>query len=156
MLQFKILILILLLVISPMTWSRSEKVGAGIVLGSYAGLSGVYKYNNKDIFDASLAFSLSNNRKLLIHAGKLFVKPQSLKMIGQVYDWYFGLGGRHIMLDRDNHDDDYRIGPRGSIGLKYNFSTVPIELIAEAALIFNILPSTSGDLDILIGGRYYF
>lgn len=145
---------LLVFLLQPQT-SFAKNMGAGIVIGSYAGLSGVYKYQEHE-FDGSLAFSLSNHRKLLVHASKLFTKKKSLKLFGQIYDWYYGLGGRYLMLDKDNHDDDYRLGPRGSIGLRYHFSSVPIELFAEAALIFNILPGTNADLDVLIGGRYHF
>jgi len=136
--------------------AADKRIGAGVGIGSVTVISAEYSKSEKTSFDGGLSFNLGNSKKLYMHASMLFHFPDSLKLMGQVYNWYYGLGGRYISFDKNKHDYAYRVGPRGSVGLDYSFDRVPIKLFAEGAFVMNLLPATNADVDVLIGGRYYF
>ena len=149
-------LLVLCLFLQVTAFAKTQQIGAGAGIGSVTILSGEFIQNETKSFDGGLAFDLGADKKLYLHGSMLFHFPNSLKLLGQIYNWYYGLGARYLTFEKNKNDDEYRFGPRASAGLDYRFQQVPIKLFAEAAFIMNIAPSTSADLDVIFGGRYYF
>jgi hypothetical protein len=48
------------------------------------------------------------------------------------------------------------LGIRGVGGLDYTFRSPNIEVFAELSLTMDIVPSTTADIDLGLGGRFYF
>lgn len=134
-----------------------EKMGVGIVLGDPTGLSFKYDMNSRNSVDAALAWTSSVNVHL--HGDYLWNKPKLFFLDNYPIDLFFGVGAR--LRDRDKHkfdddDDGLQLGVRGPVGLRFLFRDPRIELFTELALVMNLTPSTSVDIDFGIGARYFF
>lgn len=133
--------------------------GLGVILGSPTGISFKYETARDHAVDAALAWDLGDEH-VHLHSDYLWLRNSAIHMKPHALDWYFGVGGRvvivHHKIPHDHHDDDYWIGVRGPIGIGYTFKDPKIELFAEVALIMNLLQSTSVDLDAGIGARFHF
>lgn len=138
--------------------SAHADFGLGIIIGSPTGLSAKLSQGSNHAIDAAMAWDL-NDDHFHIHADYLWLKNAGLRLDNVALDWYFGVGGRLVILDNDhrrNHDDDYRLGVRGPIGIGYTFRDPRIEVFGELALIFNLIESTSVGIDGGIGARFHF
>ena len=132
-----------------------DKASLGVQIGSNTGLSSDFEHNG-NLYDAALGFSTGGSEKLHIHSSRLFRSADKFKFLGQLVNWYYSLGGRYLSLDNDKEDSSYKLGARGASGFDYIFESSKIKLFLEGAFIFNVLPSTDADVDVLLGGRYYF
>lgn len=154
----KTLIFILILSLSPFCFAK-KTVGLGVIVGAPTGLSGNFRLSGNHSLDAALAFDLTEEDSIHIHSTYLWRYPNAFAIESAQFGWYWGIGGRYKSReDRNPYDDDdeYRFGARGSAGIYHIFKKVSIEVFGEAALVMNILPKTDADLDIGVGGRYYF
>jgi hypothetical protein len=50
----------------------------------------------------------------------------------------------------------FNFGVRGVLGVMMYLKEIPVDVFLEASPSFRLLPTTGLDLDIAIGGRYYF
>ena len=140
-------------------FSARADVGLGVIIGSPTGISGKYTFSSDHAIDGALAWDL-NDDHVHFHGEYLWLKDKGLRLDSLVLDWYFGLGGRLVLLDKDNNrrgdDDDYKLGVRGPIGIGYTFADPRIEVFGELSLILNLLEETDVDLDGGIGARFHF
>lgn len=127
---------------------------AGVILGSPTGVSVNHFIKADRSVDAALDYNLGSNFHL--HGTYLFHKPKSVKLFGQVMGWYYGIGGRLKNVEKKDDEDEFRIGARGSTGLYWNPRSNPFEFFIEGALVMNIIPGTSVDIDAALGARYNF
>jgi hypothetical protein len=131
--------------------------GLGVVLGSPTGFSGNYLLSNVNSIDGAVAFGSHSN--FHIHSDYLFRYPKSIPFEGKALGWYWGIGAKYRTFkddDKKPDHDTYRFGPRGVIGMNYEFAKAPVELFGEFALSMYIVQSTDLDADFGIGVRYYF
>lgn len=142
----------LFLVFTPLAMAQ-DKTGVGAILGTPTGISVNHYLDQTHSIDGALDYRIAG--KLRFHGSYLWHKPRSLKLLGQVTGWYYGAGARFRTVDNDG-DDEIRLGARGSAGILWDFPKVRCDIFAEAALVLNVVPGTSGDGDIAIGARYYF
>jgi hypothetical protein len=137
--------------------SRAEAAGPfglGLVIGDPTGLSGNYRFGDRSV-DAALAWNFGRWQGFEIHSDYLWHRPGVLK--GKFsFDLHYGIGGRLISISDRNENDRTYLGPRLPVGLATNFNQTALEVFAEIALIMNIIPGTSADLDAGIGARSYF
>ncbi len=132
--------------------------GLGLIIGSPTGISAKLSQGRDNAFDAAMAWDLGGDH-FHIHADYLWLKNAGVRLDKVALDWYFGIGGRLVLLDNDNRrrdDDDYRLGVRAPIGIGYTFKDPRIEVFGELALILNLIESTSIDIDGGIGARFHF
>jgi hypothetical protein len=140
-----------------------EGTGIGIIVGEPTGLSAKKWLDNRHAVDAGVAWSFSENDSFHLHADYLvhdftLLKPTDLRGRMPVY---YGLGGRIKFQDDDrNHhgrnDDDTLIGVRIPLGVAYYPENSSIDLFAEIVPIMDLVPDTHLDLNLSIGGRFYF
>ena len=133
----------------------SKTTGVGVMLGSYAAISATgYAFDRE--LDGGLNFNIGRDKKFHLHMGQVFHRPDTLKLVGRVFGWYYSLGGQYRTFDKEKSDDDYRLGARGATGLKYQIPNSSFKIFSELAGVFNVLPATSAEVNILLGMRYYF
>ncbi|MBT4760880.1 MAG: hypothetical protein HOO06_04200 [Bdellovibrionaceae bacterium] len=79
--------------------------------------------------------------------------PKRLEVEGVKIPWYYGVGAK---LEIKGSGNDLYLGPRASIGLKKLVERETIEVFAEGSAYLDITSETSLNLDVAIGGRFYF
>jgi hypothetical protein len=152
------IIFLSLFFLAPLAHSTPQ-LGLGIIIGSPTGLSGNYLLSNTRSIDGALAYDLGHDSNFHMHSDYLYRYPKSIPFDGQALGWYWGIGAKfrtHHDDDHSRHDESFRFGPRGVIGMNYEFGKAPVEIFGEAALCMYLIESTDLDLDLGIGARYYF
>lgn len=131
-------------------------LGVGLVLGDPTGLSGNYRLGSQRSIDTALAWSFGRDPGFEIHADYLWHRPDILRAPKVGFDLHYGIGGRLMSLSDRHGDERTRLGPRLPVGLSTNFNQPALEVFGEIALVMNVIPATSADLDFGIGARVYF
>lgn len=149
----KLILLCMLLAVCLASWASDKKHAFGAMLGTQTGLSYRYIMDEKVFIDAGLDYRLGDKSNL--YASYSMLAPKPLLIFGQVMRWYYGVGTR-IRSREEDGDLETQIGLRGAAGLLYMPKTEPFELFAQAAPVFNIIPSSNLDLDVNIGIRFVF
>jgi len=144
------------LVMMMATAAHAEDFGLGVILGDPSGLSGKMKLNGNHSLDGALAYSTGKHHGLQLHSDYLWDRARSWGTTQGPLDMYYGLGGRLISYDDDKHESKMSLGPRGSLGLSFNINNPNIELFGELALILEVIPDVTADLDAGIGARIRF
>jgi hypothetical protein len=145
---------------------KTEKFGAGFVLGDPTGLSGKLWMSKSTALDFGLAFSF--NDYFLFFMDHLWHFPGALgrssTFASQLYP-YGGVGGllavstnsnlkdRHFFRDRDSFT---ALGIRAPIGIEWLPSHPSLGIFIEIAPGIFIIPGTAGLITGGIGARYYF
>jgi len=157
----KMLTILSLLVLS-FSWAQAANHSAdddyavGVILGDPTGLSAKMKLNNEHSLDGALAYSSGRHHGTQIHSDYLWDRARSWETTQGPLYMYYGLGGRLISYtDKDDHSQ-ISLGPRGSLGLDFNIFNPNIELFGELALILEVVPSITADVDAGIGARIRF
>lgn len=124
------------------------KTGLGIMLGEPSGISLKAWNNQRTAVDAGLAWSLSGQDAIHIHADYLWhswldVERGDLAL-------YYGIGARAVFTS------DPFIGVRIPIGLNYLAPESPLGFFVEVVPVLDVIPDTDGDANGAIGFRYYF
>ena len=128
--------------------TNGGNTGLGIMIGEPSGISLKSWFNSKNSVDFGLAWSLSGNDDIYVHADYqwyqwLDVEKGNLAL-------FYGIGGRAIF------SNDTFVGARIPLGLTYLAPEAPLEFFLEVAPVLNLIPDTDGDADGGIGVRYYF
>lgn len=143
----KLFILITCLLLSAKTFSMNAKA-IGIILGSPTGLSGNIVLNETNSLDGAISFGEGN--KFSLHSTYLFQQNEIFNIQDQSVIWYYGAGAR-IKTDKKT-----QLGARVALGIKTFFPEQRVEIFGESAGVLNVTPSTDFDLNLALGGRYYF
>jgi hypothetical protein len=143
-----------LLVMALMSWSQCFGATAGgVMLGTPTGLNLNSFITSSSSVDFGWNYHLGS--KFRIHSTYLSHNADSLKMMGQVLDWYYGLGGS-LNNREEEKKDILALGARGSLGILWDLKDKPFELFAEVAAVAFLIPATYSTVDLLVGGRYQF
>jgi hypothetical protein len=141
--------------------------GLGVILHNPTGVSLKHRFSKDNSLDAALGYSFGYTDNITLHSTYLWEFNESLKINDHVsLGHYFGVGGAlHSRdrnedpppwADRDERDDEFGLAVRGVAVMNYYFDDPTFEVFAEVALNFFIVPGTDADLDIAVGGRYFF
>lgn len=131
--------------------------GVGLVLGDPTGISANYYKSAERSIDAALAWSFGSETGLEFHADYLWHRRGLFHVETVPFSMLYGIGGRVLFVNSKNNDAaKTKIGPRLPLGIETNFNQKAIEVFAEIALVMNLVPATSADLDFGIGARVYF
>lgn len=142
--------------VSASAATASEPFGIGVILGDPSGLSAKMKMDGAHSMDGALAYSSGRRNGLQLHADYLWDRARSWETTQGPLDMYYGLGGRIITYDDNDHKSQVSVGPRGSIGLSFNVFNPNLELFGELAAVLEVAPSMGVDLDAGIGARIRF
>lgn len=136
--------------------AHAEDFAVGVILGDPSGLSAKMKYDAGHSLDGALAYSSGKHSGMQFHVDYLWDRARSWGTTQGPLDMYYGLGGRLISYNDDRDKSQISIGPRGSIGLSFNVHNPNIELFGELAMVLDVAPSISADLDAGVGARIRF
>lgn len=159
--QMKHILVVISLFFSSLSFAAgAHRLGAGLILGNPTGLSGKYLLDKTNSIDGAVAWNLSDDHTMFhIHSDYLWQVSNIFKDLDAIIDLFYGVGLRFVAKDpppRADDDENSKLGPRLPVGLRHMFRDPRIEVFVEIALIVNFIPSTDIDLDLGIGGRYYF
>lgn len=160
----KLLIILLAAFISTsftmITYAQNgdKDIGIGVIVGEPTGLSLKSWLNERNAFDAGLAWSLGRYDAVNLHADYLWHNYDVFDDVEEgALPLYYGVGGRIVFTDDypDPGDNNVVIGVRGPVGINYLFEESPLGLFLEIAPILNLTPETDLDLDGALGIRIY-
>ncbi len=132
--------------------SNTSGFGLGIMLGEPSGLSGKLWSGGNTAFDFGLAWSTSSNSGLAIHADYLWHKMDMISVDKGALPFYYGIGARY--RGRDNSDNNF--GVRVPFGLDYLFFQSAFDVFFEVVPILDLSPDVDFDINVALGGRYFF
>ena len=135
----------------------NHQLGVGVVIGTTTGFTFKYIRDPKIAYDGTLGWGDGDNFRM--NGDVLWQKPRLFQVNREWFDGYYGLGGRAI--DRGNYSSNsnnngLELGPRAVGGVRYMFHDPRVEVFGELAVVMDIIPATDADLEVGIGGRYYF
>jgi hypothetical protein len=146
---------ILLFLVSTLVFANNYEVG--IVVGDPLGLSTKFSVGENRSVDVVLAHAFNQDYSLRVHADYLFENMKSFTIQNSdPLNLYYGIGGRAVSLDEGRHKNELAIGPRVPVGVQYVLGDHHIDLFAELAVAFNIIPQTNIDLEGGVGMRFMF
>lgn len=149
--------LIFILCVFPvLSWGQTTQLGLGAILGNPTGVSGEVLLDHEQSVDFALAWSSSSYSGIHLHSDYLITRQQVGKAGTMPVDVYFGIGGRFVFINKGKEEDKVAIGPRAPIGVALKTVEPNLKFFAELALVLDLTPDTEADLDIGVGGRYYF
>ena len=141
-----------LVLLSSTIYSQEKGFGLGIILGEPSGISGKYWLSANDAVDFGIGYSfISSKSEFSFHTDYLYHIKDLIKSDYNILP-YYGFGLR-LRLKENNSG---AFGVRGVAGILWLLDNTPIDLFFEFAPSFRLLPNTGLDLDIGLGGRYYF
>ncbi|MCF6270492.1 MAG: hypothetical protein L3J41_12325 [Melioribacteraceae bacterium] len=147
-----ILLLTILVISSSFVLGQKSGLGIGLMLGEPSGLAGKYWLNENNAVNFGIgAGLLGSNSGLSFHADYLYHINNLIKWEYKT-TFYYGFGLRMRLPSNSST----AIGVRGVAGVLMLVKNLPIDVFLEFAPSFRLLPTTGLDLDIAIGGRYYF
>ncbi|MEQ9091040.1 MAG: hypothetical protein RIE52_08105 [Balneola sp.] len=148
LLIFTIVFTGLLTVDSTAQNTNAGKTGLGVMIGEPTGITLKSWTSQNTAFDVGLAWSLSGNDDIYVHADHQWHKPLEVEKGNLAF--FYGIGARAIF------SNDTFFGARIPLGLSYLAPEAPLEFYLEVAPVINLIPDTDGDADGGIGIRYYF
>jgi len=152
-----VLIIILTIMTSLTSLGAAENghsgFGLGIILGEPTGLSGKLWTGGKTAVDGALAWSTDRDANLHLHIDYLVHNFNFINIDETYLPVYYGIGGR---MKFSEHDNDDFIGVRVPVGVAQMFENAPVDLFFEIVPILDLAPDTDFDINIALGGRYFF
>jgi len=130
--------------------------GVGPAIGDPIGVTGNFELDLNQSIDAFVGWSGGTHDGTQVHADYLQILGPVAAIEDQQLFFYWGAGARLTFITRGDDKNKMAFGPRVPVGLETEFKDYKWQVFAEAALVLDVMPSTTLDVDILIGGRYYF
>lgn len=128
------------------------KNGIGIVAGEPSGITFQSQLDNKRFLDFYFAY---NWDKEWMFMGDYKVRVPGLLAENILVVPYIG-GGFFLNLKDKKHGDDIAIGVRVPIGADWKVPETPIVLFGELVPGLKIIKATEGELQLGIGGRFFY
>lgn len=146
----------LLLILSGMSYGQSNNFGLGIILGEPTGISLKVRLSENTAVDGALGYSFVNKESLHIHGDFLLHDYSLIRVDEGRLPVYYGIGGRIKLKNKENGNDDDRIGVRVPLGLAYEFSSRKVDIFLEVVPVLDLAPETDASINAALGARYYF
>jgi hypothetical protein len=130
-------------------------LGLGVILGDPTGISAKLWTGKAIALDGAVGWNLE--RYLHLHAGMLWHNYGLLRVAQGELPLYLGLGGRLFLHETEGQEKDQsHLGIRGVAGLEYLFAHIPLDLFAEIAPVFDLIPGTELGIEGGAGLRFFF
>lgn len=128
----------------------------GGILGDPTGFSAKYQLTEDTAVDGAIAWGFGGRSGTQIHGDYLQFHEGQISAGDAELDLYYGAGARIVSISGGGDNGKIAIGPRFPIGLLHRTENPNLEYFGEAALILDVVPSTSLDLDLAVGIRLRF
>jgi hypothetical protein len=148
--------ILLLLLISSLSYSQSNNFGIGIIVGEPTGLSMKIKLSENTAVDGALGWSFVDEGSVHIHGDFLLHDYSLLPVDEGRLPVYYGIGGRIKLKNKEKGSDDDKIGIRVPVGLAYEFSSRKADIFLEVVPILDLAPKSRVTINAALGVRYYF
>lgn len=145
----KTIILLLLFSLSSIVYGKNNN-GIGVVIGKPSGIT-FNTYFKNESFLLTLSWKSSNDAYLAFDLDKTYLFKKFYKKEGYEPEPYFLYYGFGVGFKFDNGSDIYIRIP---LGVKKDFDKFGVFLQTTPKL--KVTDETKGDLDIFLGGVYYF
>ena len=136
-------------------FASADPLGVGVVIGSPIGIAGNYFINRRHSIDAVLAPDYGKDNGAYIHSTYLWHYPKALVIDRHPIGAYWGLGARLRTVDKFD-DDEIRLGPRVSGGLRYRVRSAPVDFFVEIGMVVDLIEKSGLAANLGLGVRYYF
>lgn len=148
---------ILSLVLCGTLFANENQFELGVVVGAPTGLSARWYLGGSHAIDATLAYSLANDRGMEMSGTYIFDKARSFNIQGgnPLY-FYYGFGARIITIKTGKYSNQMDLGARAPFGLNYLFTNPNLDVFVEAVPVFDFVPQTAFDVEFGLGVRYRF
>lgn len=133
--------------------SQGKEFGLGVILGYPTGVSFDFAMGAQRSLDGALAWNLGDSA-FHLHADYLWRFPQAIRVDRVALGAFAGIGARLRSIPKG--DETLALGPRFPVGIQYGFSSLPLTLFFEIALVMDVIPSTRAFFGAGLGARYYF
>ena len=128
----------------------------GGILGDPTGVSGKLDLPNDTAIDGAIAWGFGGRSGGRIHGDYLEIRRGQMSAGDADLDLYYGMGARLVSINGGGDSGKIAFGPRAPVGLLYQSEGPNMEFFGEAALILDVIPSVSVDLDLAVGVRLRF
>lgn len=144
------------LAISTSAFAGNGEFLLGGMLGDPTGVTGKFDLSETESIDGGIAWSSGTRTGFQMHGDYLRIQPQRFSAGDAMLDFYYGIGARLVGIDTGEHKGRVSFGPRVPVGLKHEIEDPSVEFFGEVAVVLDVAPSTSADVDIGVGARYRF
>ena len=146
----KLRFIIALILLSTQAFAVGD-FGAGVMIGQPTGFTAKKILSNGQAVDAGAGWSIGGNTTFQLHSDYLWNKQDALYWNDKdPLDLYFGIGARMKFAD------EIELGLRAPVGMAYFMNERAVEVFTEIAPIFNFIPTSNVQLQLVVGGRIYF
>jgi hypothetical protein len=144
-----------LVLLIAMLWSVPARAdggafGLGLIIGQPTGVTAAFELSDHTMIDAAIGFGWVRDRDFYTHVEFDYFLPTLVKGGSAELSAYLGIGGFFFA-----HKDP-GFGARAPFGLSVDFTSVPLQIFGEVALLLAFTPDTDLDVRGAVGFRYYF
>ncbi len=146
------------LLLAGATLAHAELLGLGVMVGEPSGLSAKSWLDKTRAVDLGLAYSLSGDTDLQVHADYLihnFTLLADSGIKGRL-PFYYGLGGRLRLREGNGDDGKDKLGVRVPLGVSWYPPDTQLDVFLEVVPVVDLLPDTAAGLNAALGVRFWF
>ena len=130
--------------------------GLGGILGSPTGISAHKRLDKDHTLAGALAYNFSSYRGIHLHVDYLWDNVYKMKIVDQVWNLYYGVGGRLISINAGKNDGKTSLGIRAPGGAYRNFTDPNVMIFGELVPVLNLSPNSEIHFDVGVGLRILF
>ena len=138
----------------PVQAQETRDFGLGVIIGDPTGLSGKYFVSPEFAIDGAIGLGWIGGGHLHMHVDVLW-HFEIERWSSARLDLYLGVGPK-LAIKGKRHDDELRIGARAPFGMAMMFTEAPFDVFVEVAAGLWLVRKPGFDVDVAIGGRYWF
>ncbi|MFA7332053.1 MAG: hypothetical protein WC326_13370 [Candidatus Delongbacteria bacterium] len=138
--------------------AQAELLGLGVMVGEPSGLTAKSWLDKTHAVDLGLAYSLSGDTDLQVHADYLIHNFGLLADSGIKgrLPFYYGLGGRLRLREGSGDDGKDKLGVRVPLGVSWYPPDTQLDIFLELVPVVDLIPDTEAGLNGALGVRFWF
>lgn len=137
-------------------FKKPGDLSVGLMLGSQVGASATYVLNPRYSLEVAGAMELGGHQNIYSWGTFLGSYPEVFHLGSFSLGWFWGVGGKFRTENNPDVTEEYLIGPRGVVGLTHFLSSWAVELLGQVGYTQYVTQISKGEIDFLLGARYYF
>jgi hypothetical protein len=147
-----------LLFLAGASLAHAEWLGLGVMVGEPSGLSAKSWLDKTHAVDLGLAWSLSGDTDLQVHADYLIHNFSLLADSGikGKMPFYYGLGGRLRLREGSGDKGKDKLGVRIPLGVSWSPPDTQLDVFLEVVPVVDLIPDTEAALNGALGVRFWF